>query len=126
MVQVKRMRTISFSDARSNLKQVLDRVVEDADATIITRRDAEDVVVISLDTWNSWQETEYLLSSPANARRLAQSLAELNEGKGIVRELVEPEKAWRVQEPQTVYEVESKIPRKRRATTSKSPLKKRG
>ena len=62
------MRTVNFSDARNNLKAVFDRVVEDADTTIITRRDAEDVVVMPLSTWNSWQETEYLLSNPANAK----------------------------------------------------------
>ena len=82
------MRTVSFSDARGNLKQVLDRVVDDSDVTIITRRDAEDVVVMSLSTWNSWRETEYLLASPANARRLRESIAQLNAGKGVARELI--------------------------------------
>jgi len=97
------MRTVNFSEARSNLKGVLDRVVEDADVTIITRRDAGDVVVMSLDTWNSWRETEYLLASPANARHLAKSMAELNAGKGVERELIEPRKATRVQEPRASY-----------------------
>ncbi|MGH8184880.1 MAG: type II toxin-antitoxin system Phd/YefM family antitoxin [Rhodanobacteraceae bacterium] len=74
------MRTINFSDARGNLKAVLDRVVADADVTIITRRDAEDVVVMSLAEWNSWQETNYLLASPANARRLTEALAQARTG----------------------------------------------
>ena len=64
------MRTITFSDARKNFKQVLDRVVDDADITIITRRDADDVVMMSLSEYNSWKETEYLLASPANAQQL--------------------------------------------------------
>ena len=97
------MRTVNFSDARNNLKDVLDRVVADSDVTIITRRDADDVVVMSLSTWNSWKETEYLLASPANARHLRKSIAELNAGKGIVRELIEPGSASRVQESRATY-----------------------
>jgi antitoxin YefM len=84
------MRAINFSDARKDLKAVFDRVVEDADVTIITRRDAEDVVVMSLAEWNSWQETEYLLASPANARRLREAIARLDAGKGEYHELIDP------------------------------------
>lgn len=87
------MRAINFSDARKDLKAVFDRVVEDADVTIITRRDAEDVVVMSLAEWNSWQETEYLLASPANARRLREAIARLDAGKGEYHELLEPVRA---------------------------------
>jgi antitoxin YefM len=97
------MRTINFSDARNNLKDVLDRVVADSDVTIITRRDADDVVMMSLSTWNSWKETEYLLASPANARHLRKSIAELNAGKGVERELIEPGSGLRVQEPRATY-----------------------
>lgn len=111
------MRTVNFSEARSNLKEVLDRVVDDADVTIITRRDAGDVVVMSLDTWNSWRETEYLLASPANAKRLLQSIAELDAGKGVERELIEPDRHHSVQEPRASYTVKpakkSSSPRKR-------------
>lgn len=82
------MRAINFSEARGNLKAVFDRVVEDADVTIITRRDAEDVVVMSLAEWNSWQETEYLLASPANSRRLNESLEQARAGKAQPHALV--------------------------------------
>ncbi len=75
------LRTISFSDARNHLKQVIDQVVEDADVTVITRRDAPDAVVMSLDTFNSWQETVHLLKSPANAAHLAESIRQLRGGK---------------------------------------------
>ena len=74
------MRTVNFSEARGKLKAVFDRVIEDADVTIITRRDADDVVVMSLAEWNSWQETNYLLASPANARRLTEALAQARAG----------------------------------------------
>lgn len=108
------MRTINFSEARSNLKAVLDRVVEDADVTIITRRDAEDVVVMSLSEWNSWKETEYLLASPANARHLRKSIAELDAGKGVERDLIEPRKTLRVQEPRAAYRAAKAAPQRLR------------
>ncbi|WP_426164047.1 type II toxin-antitoxin system Phd/YefM family antitoxin [Providencia stuartii] len=53
------MKTISFSDARNNLKSVLDSVVDDADTTIITCRDSENAVVMSLEYYNSLMETIY-------------------------------------------------------------------
>jgi len=75
------MRTISFSDARNRLKQVIDQAVEDADVTVITRRDAPDAVVMSLETFNSWQETVHLLKTPANGAHLARSIRQLRAGK---------------------------------------------
>ena len=99
------MRTINFSDARNNLKSVLDRVAEDADVTIITRRDAEDVVVMSLSTFDRWRETVYLLSDAAHAQRLRESVAELDEGKGEVHELIYPPRRRRVEEPAAQYRV---------------------
>lgn len=111
------MRTINFSEARSNLKEVLDRVVEDADVTIITRRDADDVVVMSLSEWNSWKETEYLLASPANARHLRESIRRLDAGQKVYRELIEPRTPLAVREPKAAYRAKGKparpSPRKR-------------
>jgi antitoxin YefM len=70
------MRTINFTDARSNLKEVLDTVATDHDITLIKRRDAEDAVVMSVSDYNSLQETLYLFSSAANAVRLQTAMAE--------------------------------------------------
>jgi len=81
------MRVINFSEARSSLKAVIDQVVEDADYTIISRRDAPDAVVMSLNTFNSLMETVYLLSSPANAAHLANSIEEYRQGKTVERGL---------------------------------------
>ncbi|MBS0438069.1 MAG: type II toxin-antitoxin system prevent-host-death family antitoxin [Proteobacteria bacterium] len=105
------MRTVNFSDARNNLKAVFDRVVEDADTTIITRRDAEDVVVMPLSTWNSWQETEYLLSNPANAKWLRESIAQSDAGKSFARDFIEPRRTLQVREPAATYQARSKRPR---------------
>lgn len=82
------MRVISFTEARKHLKSVLDTVNDDANATIVTRRDAEDAVVMSLDYYNSLMETVYLLKSPANVAHLAKSIAQYQAGKTAVRDLI--------------------------------------
>ncbi|EGG94263.1 YefM protein (antitoxin to YoeB) [gamma proteobacterium IMCC1989] len=75
------MRVINFSDARSRLKSVLDQVVDDADYTIINRRDAGDAVIMSLDQFNGLMETVHLLKSPANAAHLDKSLKQYHSGQ---------------------------------------------
>lgn len=82
------MDIVSFSEARNNLKAVFDRVVEDADYTVITRRDAEDVVVMSVELFNRLMETDYLLKSPANASHLERSITQYRQGKAIERNLL--------------------------------------
>lgn len=81
------MNIVSFTEARNSLKSVIDREVDDSDVTVITRRDSEDAVVMSLDHFNSMQETLYLMSSPKNAERLAKSITQLESGSTTVREL---------------------------------------
>ena len=70
----------TFSDARANLKSVMDQVVQDHVPVIISRRRAEPVVMMSLSDWNSWQETAYLNSTPANRAALDLSIAEADAG----------------------------------------------
>nr|VFJ75461.1 MAG: antitoxin YefM [Candidatus Kentron sp. FW] len=83
------MHVVSFSQARNNLKSVLDRVVTDADWTVITRRDSENAVVMSLDHFNGLMETNYLLKSPANAAHLGESIEQYRRGDTVVRPLVD-------------------------------------
>jgi len=82
------MQIISFTEARNGLKSVLDRVVNDADCTVITRRDSEDAVVMSLDYYDSLMETVYLLKSPANAEHLRKSIEQFNQGNVQEKELI--------------------------------------
>ena len=84
------MDVVSFTDTRQNLKDVMDRVVKDHAPVVITRQKAESVVMVSLADWNALEETARLLSSPANAARLAEGIAQLDAGKGVERELIEP------------------------------------
>lgn len=83
------MRIVNFSEARNSFKHVIDQVISDADYTVITRRDAPDAVVMSLDTFNGLMETVHLLKSPANATHLARSLAQYRQGQITQRELVD-------------------------------------
>jgi len=85
------MRVINFSEARNNLKKVIDQVVRDADYTVIVRRDAPDAVVMSLDTFNSLMETVHLLKSPANAAHLARSIEQYRANKVVERDMVDVE-----------------------------------
>ncbi|ODS24846.1 prevent-host-death protein [Candidatus Endobugula sertula] len=75
------MRVVNFSDARNRLKSVLDQVVEDVDYTVISRRDAEDAVVMSLEQFNGLMDTVHLLKSPTNATHLAKSIEQYRSGK---------------------------------------------
>ena len=83
------MRVVNFTDVRNSLKTVIDQVVEDADFTVISRRDAPDAVIMSLDTFNSMMETSYLLQSPANASHLAKSIEQYRKGKTKSRQLLD-------------------------------------
>ncbi len=83
------MRVLNFSEARNSFKAVIDQVIEDADYTVIARRDAPDAVIMSLDTFNSLMETVHLLKSPANAAHLARSIAQLRASQAQERDLVD-------------------------------------
>lgn len=84
------MRTIHFSDARSNLKAVMDQAIDDHDAVLITRRDAPNVVIMSQEQYDSWMETMHLLSSPANAARLLRSIQQHRAGMAEKHDLIDP------------------------------------
>ena len=84
------MRATSFTNFRKNLAAEIDSVNDDHEPVIITREGGKpSAVMMSLEDFASWQETNYLLSNPANAKQLLDSIAELEAGKGIERELIE-------------------------------------
>ncbi len=75
------MQVVSYTEARNSLKSVLDSVVDNADCTIITRRDANNAVVMSQDYFNGLMETVHLLKSPSNVLHLQQSIEQYQAGK---------------------------------------------
>ncbi|MFN4193721.1 MAG: type II toxin-antitoxin system Phd/YefM family antitoxin [Tabrizicola sp.] len=81
------MNLITYSDARKHLKAVMDTAIHDRQETVITRAGQEAVVVVSKDEWDSIQATLHLLSSPRNAARLHEAIAELDAGAGVERAL---------------------------------------
>lgn len=83
------MEIINFSDARSNFKEVLDRVSDDCDSTLIKRRDREDVVLLSKSHYDSIMETLYLMRSPANAQHLMEAIARDKVGEGESHQLID-------------------------------------
>ncbi len=84
------MQVISLTEARNNLKDVFDSVYLNHEEVVIHRKGRENVVVISMDVYNSIRETNYLLSSPKNKERLLSSLKHAREGKAFEKELIEP------------------------------------
>ena len=83
------MNILTFSEARAGLKQAIDDVCRDHEPAVITRQRGEHVVLISLDDFNSMQETLHLLGSPVNAKRLSESIAEFNAGQTSRRGLID-------------------------------------
>ena len=81
------MHIVTYTDARKHLKDVMDHAIHDKTETVITRSHQEAVVVVGKEEWDAIQETLYLLTSPANARRLRESVAQLDAGRGIERSL---------------------------------------
>ena len=85
------MKTMSYTESRARYAEMLDGVINDREEVVITRAGHEPVVIVSLDEYESLKETAYLMRSPANARRLLDSIERLEAGRGVVHELVEPD-----------------------------------
>ncbi len=75
------MNAITVNEAKNDLSRVIERVTADAEPMIICGEGSQKAVLLSLEEFNSWQETLYLLSNPVNADHLRQSIAEAKEGK---------------------------------------------
>ncbi len=70
------MQSISYTAARSHLASTMEQVCEDHAPIVIIRSNKEPVVMVSLADFESIMETNYLLSSPANAKRIMQGIEE--------------------------------------------------
>lgn len=76
------MNAVTVSEAKRNLEQLIAQVLSDSEPTIVVTESQQRVVLVSLDDYNSWKETLYLLSNPANAAHLRKSIAEAQPRRG--------------------------------------------
>ena len=83
------MDTINYSTFRSYLANVLDKVNDDHLPVLVTRQNGKPAVILSLEDYNSYEETVYLMTSPVNARRLNQAIADVVAGNVIRHEMLE-------------------------------------
>jgi antitoxin YefM len=84
------MAHVTFTDLRNNLASHLDKIEADRTELVVTRQNHDPVVIIPLAEWEGMKETLHLLSTPANARHLLESIAEADAGKLVERELIKP------------------------------------
>lgn len=85
------MNIISYSSFRSHLANVLDQVNEDHTPIIITRRNGQSAVLMSMEDFKGYEETAYLMANPANAYRLTASILEAENGKTTPHNLLDTE-----------------------------------
>jgi antitoxin YefM len=83
------MEIVNYSEARENFKQVLDRVSNDCDCTLIKRRNHEDIVLLSKSHYDSIMETLHLMRSPANAQHLLEAIARDRAGEAERHDLID-------------------------------------
>lgn len=83
------MKAITSHQAKQQLDELIDRVILDVEPTILCNDQGKQAVLMSLDEFNSWQETLYLLSNPVNAEHLRESIQQANLGNKSVKELID-------------------------------------
>jgi antitoxin YefM len=83
------MNAISLDEAKHDLDALVGKVLSSAEPTLVTTDGDQGVVLVPLDEFNAWQETVYLLNSPANAEHLRRSIAEAEAGQVSERELID-------------------------------------
>ncbi len=87
------MNALTYSTARSNLAGVMEKVCEDHDPVIITKKGNVAVVMLSLEDYEAMEETNYLMRSPKNAKRLSESMKQLDKNNTVVKSLEELKRA---------------------------------
>ena len=83
------MNTISYSAFRSHLASILDKVNDDHKPMLITRQNGKPAVVMSLEDYQAYEETAYLMASPKNAERLNHAIKEIEAGNTVEHGLIE-------------------------------------
>ncbi len=84
------MNSMSYSTFRAHLASTLDQVNEDHKPVLITRQNGKPAVVMSLEDFQAYEETAYLMASPTNAERLARAIAEVEAGHVTEHDVIDP------------------------------------
>lgn len=82
------MDAITYTAARNNLAKTMDSVNQNHEPVIITRQNGAPAVLMSLEDFNAWEETAYLLRSPSNAKRLKNAISAISADKVKERALL--------------------------------------
>lgn len=83
------MDAVNYSELRKNLQSVLDKVCNNHEPVIVTRRNGDNLVLLSYEDYSAIEETAYLLRSPKNAKRLRESIESFNKDQGVEQKLIE-------------------------------------
>ena len=86
------MQVVSFTELRKNMKTIMNDCCNNHDLTIVTRQKEPALVMMSLEEYNAWQETFYLMKSPQNHAQLIKSMENVRKGRVQERDLVEDAK----------------------------------
>jgi antitoxin YefM len=85
------MIAVNYSNARNNFKKYCDAAVQDFETIIVTRKQDENVVIMSEAEYNNLMENLYVRGNKEDYRRLLESVDQLKHGKGQIRTLIEDE-----------------------------------
>jgi antitoxin YefM len=83
------MQVVSFTELRKNMKNIMDQCCQDHDLMIVTRQQEPALVMMSLEEYNSWQETLYLMKNPNNHLQIMKSIENIRKGKVRAKDLIE-------------------------------------
>jgi len=83
------MLAVNYTNLRDNMKTYMDRVTDDYETMIVTRKDNKNVVMLSEETYNNLMENVYVMGNKANYDWLMESKAQLKNGKCSVHNLAE-------------------------------------
>ena len=83
------MKTIETQEAKQQLDEMIDQVILDVEPTVLRNQKGQEAVLMSLEEFSAWRETVYLLSNPANAAHLLESIKQAESGQTVIKELLD-------------------------------------